>query len=297
MKHFIFTTVVWLVIFTHAWAQNPPFETDTLQLGEQFALLTTTFYKKGVYPPEITIEIVEAESFETRYIEQGAEFERGFVSGVSYFDIGGHPTALVEFQPYEKAKNSGNGLLMLSPTPDTVYRSVLYTRGYFEVLNLDTDSENELLITEHLFNRLNVRGCMNQLFPDPRFSGKLLPDIYEWNRGNLRLISEEKALAPYYEQYIKHLEETFSADTARYINHYKDYSKPQIPTLLDYAQYFYVCKAAGKKRKYPLQFFQQNDKLFMYVCRDVPGRSFTLNTSLSRFFEQFGKEIILAEER
>ncbi len=274
------------------WAQKPPFEIDTLHLAPPYAVLVTTYHESGVYPPELDIELINLRTQEVVFQETEDRFASGFVYGMSHFNLGGQSTAIVEFQRNPQASNEGNILLLLSPATDTVHRALLRTHGYYEVLNLDDDEALELLLTEHLFHRLNVNGCGNQLHPDPRFSGKLLPRIYEWKDGQLSAMNDDL----YYAQYLKGLETRFAADTERYINHYKDYSKPDVPTLLDYAQYFYLCKWLGKKRGYPLAFFKQHDKLFMYVCHDIPSRSFTLNTSLSAFFEQFGKEIEVGEK-
>lgn len=285
-----------LLFYSSVFAQNPPFETDTLKLESPYLLLVTTYNDPGVYPPEIAIEILNTNTNEVVFYEEAEEFVRGFVYGKSHFKLGGKSTAILEFQPNTVVQEKGNLILILTPQEDSVYRSVIQTHGYYEIKNLDADSENELVISEHLFNRLNVRGCQNNSTPSIAFEGSLVPEIYEWQGDSLFKVQDPKLLITYYNEYISQQEKMFEADNERYISHYKDYSKPNVPTLLDYAQYFYLCKLAGKKKKYPLEFFQKHNKLFMYICRDIPARSFTIDTSLSRFFEAFGKEIIFSEE-
>lgn len=278
-------------------AQNPPFEIDTLRLEPPYMVLVTTYNDPGVYPPEISIEILNTQSNEVIYYEDSEEFMNGFVFGKSYFKIGGSSAAFLEFQGGTLQESTPNSLLILVPKKDSVYRSVIKTKGYFQIMNLDSDEESELVVSEHLYNRLNVRGCKNVTHPSQFFEGSLVPQIYEWQGDSLMLVKERKELLGYYSEYIRAQEELFSNDKEHFINHYKDYSRPNIPTLLDYAQYYYLCYVVKKKRRYAVEFFKKNDKLFMYVCRDVPGRSFTIDTSLSRFFENFGREIILDQEK
>ena len=154
-----------LLFCPNLYAQNPPFEVDSLALKPPYIVLVTTYNDPGVYPPEITIEVVNTTTEKVIFYENSEEFANGFVFGKSHFELGGESVAILEFQKNTLANNSENAILILAPKADSVHRGVIKTRGHFEIKNLDEDTGKELIISEHLFNRLNVRGCRNSTIP------------------------------------------------------------------------------------------------------------------------------------
>lgn len=288
---------LFLLAVQSVFAQAPPQETDTLTLRHPYAVLVTTHQVSGVYPPKITIAVANLAK-DTIIYRESDSFKPAFVVGLSHFELGKKSAALIEAKMHTSPQHTETSLLILIPeSNDRVYRTHLNTQGHFLLLDLDSDSAQELLLTTHLHSRINVQGCAGKLAPNPHFEGSLLPEIYKLQTDSLVKIDDSDRLKKlYYPQYIRKLEEKFSTEKARYISHYKDYSRPKALTLLDYAQYFYLCTRTIKKKKHALNFLQKHDKRLMYICRDVPGKSFTIDTNLSHFFRQFGKNVVLAQE-
>jgi hypothetical protein len=148
----------------------------------------------------------------------------------------------------------------------------------YELIDLNRDQSPELVLNEYPYYKLKLEDCSKQTDPDPYFSGKIMPQILEYQNDFFRKVADEMFLEAMLKQYVRHLEARMKA------------KMPQKEDILTFLHYFY-CAFSADMEKTMWDFFKAHNQTVVYECSEGE-KPFRIEMKLVDFFQKY-QEVLL----